>query len=653
MKFILPIFLLLLLLQPNSAQDFDPFSLPSAKKAPAKTESQVTLRSEVSPIVAGEPFTVALTIEHPEGWHSYYVNTGLIGEVFTPVWTLPDGFTADYQGWPTPHLSTSFGYNTIGYEGTVSHLFTITPSQDLAPGDEVALTLEARWQICNDAGCISEKYAGVLNLSVAEASEPTADSIQLFEKARSHYPSAPGNTEVAASERDNLITLTITNASELQADKLQFFDEDGQVDVQQAQTAVKEGDTIILQVSRNLGNDLTGAGPVQDQLKGILTDGSTSLLIRTPLLGVSLEVAAAPAAGETTTATDSPEAIAEMAKLYDPTTKINFETLGKQVETTLWTALFGAFVGGILLNLMPCVFPVLGLKVMGFVEQAGNDAKKIRLHGLAFTAGLVAAMWVLAGIILFLKLSLGREVNWGQQMGNSYFVGAIIILLFVLGLNMAGVFEMGTSLTSAGQKVKKKGYTGSFFSGILTTLIATPCSGPFLGAAMSYTLSQPAFIALFLFTIFALGIALPYLLLSFFPALINKLPRPGAWMETFKVTMSFALFATVAFFMKTFGNQTGVDGLALLLMGLVVLGLALYFFGRWTLPHLKANKRLWQGKVLPSVIAGGGLYLAVSAMKLDPPQVALAHGWESWHPGKVEHSRAKKRIVWVDYTADW
>lgn len=650
MKFIFTLFLLFL---PLAAQDFDPFDLPSAQAAPDKIASQTTLQAEVSTIAPGEPFAVVLTISHPEKWHSYYLNTGLIGEIFTSSWSLPDGFVAEYQGWPTPHLSSSFGYQTIGYEGTVSHLFTITPPETLAVGETAALTLEARWQICNDTSCVSEKFEGTLNLPVGERSEIAADQVSLFEKARSHYPQISEEIEVTAAENDNVITLSISGAGKLQAEGLRFFDEDGQVDVQKPHTATQEGDTIVLQVPRNLGTDISGAGPVKPELRGILTDGSSSFLIQTPLQGVTAAAISEPSGEVAVTTVDSPEAIAEMAKLYDPSTKINFVTLGKQVETTLWTALFGAFVGGILLNLMPCVFPVLGLKVMGFVEQAGNDSKKIRLHGLAFTAGLVAAMWVLAGIILFLKLSLGREVNWGQQMGNSYFVGAIIILLFVLGLNMAGVFEMGTSLTSAGQKIQKKGYSGSFFSGILTTLIATPCSGPFLGAAMSYTLAQPAGIALFLFTIFALGIAFPYLLLSFFPALINKLPRPGAWMETFKVTMSFALFATVAFFMKTFGAQTGVDGLGLLLMGLVILGLALYFFGRWTLPHLKASKRLWQGKVLPLAIAGGGLYLAVSAMRLEPPQTALAHGWESWHPGKVEMSRSKNRIVWVDYTADW
>lgn len=361
---------------------------------------------------------------------------------------------------------------------------------------------------------------------------------------------------------------------------------------------------------------------------------------------------------------DTPEQIAEMAMLYDPTAKVNYLTLkelggNRRRAMTLWTALFGAFIGGMLLNLMPCVFPVLGLKVMGFVEQAGEEASKVRKHGLAFAAGLVVSMWILAGIIMTLKLSFGKSVNWGQQMGNPYFVCAIIILLFLLGLNMVGVYEIGTSLTRVGGGVQgRKGYTGSFFSGILTTLIATPCSGPFLGAAMSYTLAQNALTAMFLFTVFALGIASPYLLLAFFPAMIKRLPRPGAWMETFKVTMAFALFATVAFFMKTFGTQTGVAGLSWLAMALVVLGMAAYFYGHWSPLHIKPFTRRWFGFVLPLVIAALGLWMCYDAAGQKSTQTIehLAGGlpWQEWNPGKVEYTLAKKKkVVWVDYTADW
>jgi thiol:disulfide interchange protein DsbD len=316
-------------------------------------------------------------------------------------------------------------------------------------------------------------------------------------------------------------------------------------------------------------------------------------------------------------------------------------------------------VGGMILNLMPCVFPVLGLKVMGFVKQAGSDPRKIRLHGIAFAGGLVVSMWVLAGIILMVKLALGQDVNWGAQMGNPYFVCAMIVLLFVLGLNMSGVFEFGTSMTRVGGTLQgKQGYSSSFLSGVLTTLIATPCSGPFLGAAMSYTLAQTAITAMFLFTIFALGIATPYLLLCFFPALINRLPRPGAWMETFKVTMAFALFATVAFFMQAFGGQTGAAGLSWLAMALVVIGLAAYYYGTWSAPHVSKLKRLLFGYTMPALIAGLGIWMCYSAasQRNESAGAYSAGGlaWQDWNPGKVEYSLAKHdRPIWVDYTAHW
>jgi thiol:disulfide interchange protein DsbD len=238
-------------------------------------------------------------------------------------------------------------------------------------------------------------------------------------------------------------------------------------------------------------------------------------------------------------------------------------------------------------------------------------------------------------------------------MGNPYFVAGIIVLLFLLGLNMAGVFEIGTSLTSVGSSAQKKGYTGSFFSGILTTLIATPCSGPFLGAAMGYTLAQPPGIAIFLFTVFALGIASPYLVLSFFPSLIAKLPRPGAWMETFKITMAFALFATVAFFARTFGAQTGVRGLSWLVMALVVIGLAMFIYGQWSPSEVKAGRRFVIGYGLAGLILALGGYMCYDAARQEGEIVS--HGeWESWAPGKVEYTLAQENpIIWVDYTADW
>ena len=353
---------------------------------------------------------------------------------------------------------------------------------------------------------------------------------------------------------------------------------------------------------------------------------------------------------------DTPEQLKKLAGLYNVNSKVNYVRLdGSTGNGSFMTALIGAFLGGMLLNLMPCVFPVLGLKVMGFVEQAGNDPKKIRLHGLAFAFGLIFSMWVLAGVILVIKAS-GSDVAWGQQMSNSYFIGGVVILLFVLGLNLVGVFEMGLFMTRVGGGGRKEGYTGSFVSGIITTLVATPCSGPFLGAAMGYTLAQPPIIALFLFTIFGLGIAMPYLVMSFFPALIKLLPRPGEWMETFKKLMAFTLFAAAAFFAKAFAVLTGYDGMGLFLIALCVISLGLFFYGKYSPEYIKGSKRYVWGWLAPLLICGGGLWIYTSAAKYEAPQLASKiseDGWRPWVPGRVEQQLAQKKAVWVDYTADW
>ena len=357
----------------------------------------------------------------------------------------------------------------------------------------------------------------------------------------------------------------------------------------------------------------------------------------------------------------TPEDIAAGAKLYDVNKKVPFVTLdGKEEKPlTLLRALPLAFLGGLILNLMPCVFPVLGIKIMGFVQQAGEDERKVKLHGLVFGLGILVSMWVLSGIIVALIQVWGKEINWGVQLTQPLFLAGIITLLFLLGLNMAGVFEMGTSLTGAGAGLQqKKGYAGSFFSGILTTLIATPCSGPYLGLLMGYTLAQAVPVALLIFTVFALGIAFPYVLLSFFPKLISKLPRPGAWMETFKVSMSFALFATAAFFLTSFLGQTGAKAGGWFIGGLVVLAMAAWAYGRWFTPATpKAKKYLW-GLAFPAVLAVFFAFMTWDASSQRVQKIPLSHSdlaWHEWFPGKIElaQQREPERIIWIDYTAVW
>ena len=413
-----------------------------------------------------------------------------------------------------------------------------------------------------------------------------------------------------------------------------------------------EFDALEVEVEISAQVCLTGCLPVDDRLQ-LGFAGNEPLDYAREDLEVVLPDTAGPAAEESGKAVQqlSDEELAEIAKLYDPEQPIEYDAKNK--APTFWVAMLGIFFGGMLLNLMPCVFPMLGLKVLGFVDQAGKDKWKIKVHGIAYAVGLILCVWVLGGALLAIRFASGGEINWGAQMGNPYFMGFIIILLFGLGLNLVGVFEIGLFMTRLGGGESKGGYFGSFISGVLTTLVATPCSGPFLGAAMSYTLIQPVAIAMFLLTVFGLGIAAPYVLLSFFPALTKALPRPGGWMETFKKLMGFTMFGAAAFFARSFGAQTGVDGYNWLLVAICVLSLAAFFYGKWSPGYTKFGTKLVWGWVTPLILAGVGVWVFTIAAAYEAPPVRSDGKWELWAPGIVEHRQSEGKIVWVDYTADW
>ena len=610
-------FLLLLSLIPwsgaLSADDVDPFSLPSAKSVPKKERTEAVLLSEVSAITPGQPFTVALKLTHPEGWHSYYLNTGLIGEVLKSEWVFPEGFSARYLGWPTPHLSSSFGFNTIGYEGVVYHLYEITPSSNLTVGENARIELSSSWQICDDQGCIPENTQQTIELPIAEASNIDPSVAAEFKKARDHYPKTSKELSVEASEANDVITLTISPAGNLQTGSLNFFDEDGQVSVQAPHVATKEGDIITLKLPRNLGNEYADPGPELDQLIGILTDGNLSYSVDTLL--------AAPEAEKT---------------------PVSF--------SSLLPILTGMFVGGLILNLMPCVFPVIGIKIMGFVDQAGHDRKKIMMHGLAFAGGVFASFWLLTLIML-----LGGIKNWGGQLENPYVMFVLIIVMLLLAMNMYGVFEIGVGATSVGSDLtRKEGLAGSFFSGVLATVVATPCSAPFLGAALGAAVALPNFWFFIAFTVMAAGLALPYLTLSAFPGLVKKLPRPGAWMESFKQGMSFLLFATVGYLLWVYSDQVfhrdyGLKGL-FVMIGLSLIAASGWVWGRWTTP-IRKTKTKWIARAVTLLLFLSGIVLASPGQEEESKAVTIE--WQKWTKKKEQEALAEGRPVYIDFTAKW
>lgn len=621
---------------------------------------------EFTSVTPGQSFQVALELKHGEGYHSYFTNPGTVGYPLGVDWQLPEGITASGILFPTPHKTVvgegADAYNTYGYEGTTIFLVTFAIAQDTPIGD-LTIAGEAGWQECDDTGCLPKSQDVSFKITIGDSNTLNSAKSAAFKSANATLPQSSADWEITATETDNVITLTATFPADTRIiGGKHFYASDFQVDAQAAQDFTVEGNTLTGTLPRNLGNEklFLEAAEVLNTLTGVLevelADGSTrGYRISTERKGEVAEIESSKGhEASFIRATDEQKA-AGLA-LWNPDAEIDYVLLGGAAEEklTFIVSLGLVLIGGLLLNLMPCVFPVLGIKIMGFVAQAGEDERKIKIHGLVFGLGLLVAMWVLAAIIIALDLS------WGQQLGNPIFLGSIIILLFLLGLNLFGLFEFGTRMTSVGGDLQsKKGYSGSFFSGVLTTLIATPCSGPFLGVVMGYALSLDSKLMQFvIFTVFALGISLPYVILGFFPKAIKKLPQPGPWMESFKQLMAFAMFATVAFFLKSYIAIVGLDNFSIFLFALVAIALAAYIYGRWGTPYKSAKQRRVIGYGIAGTFAAIGLATAFATAELDTDNKSTAQNvgklaWTEWYPGIVEASRGNQRIMWLDFTADW
>ncbi len=629
----------------------DPFEDPFAaaeqgqkKESTSKTEMLIDTKA----IAPGTPFTISLKITHPPEWHSYFHNDGLgVSKVPTITWQLPEGFTAGDLQWPTPHRTDFFGSLTYSYLDTNYFSSLITPPADLPVGRDVSIGFKADWQTCKEM-CKDETFSKTLTLPVQASAEPDSEVRAALDTYNQRQ--VPGETPedwiVSAEDDGTSITLRIKTGEKLQED-LFFYDYDRQIDPQAKQEFTSpEPGLWELVVPRSTGKELGGKpGPNLPRLKGILA-GHEHLLPGSDRPAVWIETAflgkedSNPPPSDTGAPADGAAA---------PTIPA--------VEQSLLKILGLAFLGGLILNLMPCVFPVLGLKIMGFVQQAGDDPARVKKHGLVFAAGLLVSLWVLAAILIALVVLGGQYLGWGFQLNDPRFLAVMIMIFFVMALNLSGLFELGTSMTGVGGNLAhKKGYSGSFFSGILTTLVATPCTGPFLGVAMTFALQQPIHISFLVFTTLGLGIASPYLLLSFSPKLLNKLPRPGAWMETFKKALAFPLYLAVVYFLNGFGTQTGRSGMIWLLTAMVVIAIALWIYGTWSTPGRGKHVRL-MGSASAVLFALLGIYTSVHAVQQKPDDAGGVGrhlgSFDStpWEPGIVRKLQEQGHVVFVDYTS--
>ena len=649
----------------------------------------VTLVSDSAAITPGQPFTIALRMQHEPHWHSYWINAGT-GYPTSLVWTLPAGFTASEIQWPTPHIVqdtagkiTGNGYNDENYL-----LVTITPplpefatsvdgsatgagsrpeqnseqtpggqlrqatagtnpgpvatgngaaaTGSLVPGSTVKLSAVAEWLMCKDVCMPGDARLDItFPVAAAGANDPAAKWTAAIATIRGKLPKPATDWIVTAARTDQTATLRLTPkpGTTHQPTDLHFFATDGYTDYSLPNTVTRENDAWVITAPLDAAAD-----KATTKLTGVLASAN-GWSEGASYGGLAIDVAFS----------DSMSASASVSQL---------STLNSQPQTapgSLLGTLLLAFVGGLILNLMPCVFPVLGIKILGFVNQSGNDRKKITAHGLVFALGVLVSFWALAGVLLVLRAG-GSQLGWGFQLQSPAFVFGMAVFMLIFALNLSGLFEVGLSATGAGANLQmKEGFGGSFFTGALATLVATPCSAPFLAPALGAALSLSAFESILIFTAIAIGLALPYLLLSIFPQAIKLLPRPGAWMETFKQFMAFPLYATVGWLLWVLAGQTKDDDNALLLIafGFVIVAMAAWAYGRFGQAHGKPSRQL-AGRVLAAALLAGGLYTGwPKTAGATPTDGSYQVAWEKWSPEAIAAAQAAGKFVYVDFTARW
>ncbi|UWZ83170.1 protein-disulfide reductase DsbD family protein [Occallatibacter riparius] len=623
----------------------------------------------------GRPAKAGLYFKLEPGWHVYWKNAGDAGEPPRIKWTLPQGISASALLFPVPKRLPVGPLMDFGYENEVLFSFSLTAGSDAKPGP-VTLQAHVNWLVCREV-CIPGKADLAITRAVGDAAgAPIEPDAGLYARLADKLPAAlPAKSKLGFVSTPAGFKLTVeTGRRETEAS---FFPADQDV-IQNAApqkvTPTAKGLTLEIAKDANLAK-------APDALRGVIElSGGRAYEIAAPQGAVKAGQAQAsgaeapsPAAADAgakapaypkadaaapaATGTNAPAAGAPSAPAW--------QGAGPRAATQPGFAkvIALAFLGGIILNLMPCVFPVLFLKGLALVNSGAEERHRLRAHGLVYTAGIVVSFWALVGLLLGLRAA-GARLGWGFQFQSPVFLFLMAGLLFFLGLSLAGQFEIGLSLTSTGGSLaQKQGYTGSFFTGVLAVIVATPCTAPFMGAAIGYALAAPAIATFAVFTMLALGLAAPYLVLTLQPAWTHILPRPGAWMEVLRQAVSVPIFGTVIWLAWVVANAYGATMLAALLASFLLLAIAGWFLGRWP---AKAWSAVLAGVIILCVI-GLGMY---SSLELAPDNtiknlaredgpyaqsLILPAGtvWEQWSSSSVSEHVAAGTPVFVDFTAKW
>ncbi len=588
---------------------------PGPVKALHLTVEMVTAGPQIA---QGGRQTVGFVFAMEEGWHVYWRNAGFAGYPPRVKWTLPEGISAGPLQYPAPErlpLDTTVDY---GYEDSVAYPVTIeaAPRIKADKSGNVHLAANLNWLVCKQV-CVPGKAELGLDLKLAPKGTVVnrdGEKVGALGSALHSLPKPlPAKFKLTAnSSGDNLLLTAITGTRETDAEFYPIDPDTIADSSSQLADVLEDGTRIHLQRSAS-------AKTAPKELHGLLKlSGEESYEITVPVTpGAPQPVQAASGA--------SAEGI------------------------TAVSAIALAFVGGMLLNLMPCVFPVLFLKALSLLQTSGKERRHVRSHGVAYTLGIVASFWLVVAVLLALRAG-GRQLGWGFQLQSPGFVAVLAALLFFFALSLAGMFDLGLTLTSAGDSLTQKGgHSGSFFTGVLAAVVATPCVGPFMGAAIGFALAQPAILTFLVFTSLALGLAAPYLALTLHPAWVRFLPRPGAWMELLKQITALPLFATVIWMVYLYGRlftggsdtSEGILRIALLLCCLMLIAIAAWVLGRW--PARRTST------LVAFVIAIAAIALPLSASRATEKATI----WQPFSAEAVRQARAGGKAVFVDFTAAW
>jgi thiol:disulfide interchange protein DsbD len=585
------------------------------------------LIAQTKGVAPGQTVWLAVRQEIEKGWHTYWRNPGDAGEPTRLTWSLPPGWKAGQIVWPAPGRLPVGPLMDYGYQGEVLLPVALTAPADARPGTRARISVQAAFLVCAET-CVPADATLTLDLPVTAGPAPRdGEAGREIAKALQQAP-RKADLDAVFARTPKGVALAVTGPAVRTADKAgaYFYPYASGVIQHPQPQAVEQGpDGLTLTLAPG-GDFQPGKSPAS--LDGVLE-----------LDGTALEIAARPGVPPAGAAGLGPPPAARP---------------GGEAALGVATAAALAFLGGLILNLMPCVFPVLAMKALALAGHAG-ESMGARRQGLAFAAGVIVTFLGLAAALIALKAA-GQAVGWGFQLQAPAVVAGLALLILAVGLNLSGVFEVGLGLQGAGQGLASRGgLAGAFFTGALSVVVAAPCTAPFMGPAVGWALTQAPAAALAVFLALAVGFALPFVLVAYAPRLIARLPRPGPWMDSLKKLLAFPMFAAAAWLAWVLSVQAGSDGLARLLAAAVVLALAAWLAG------VAQRRRAAGGKAAGlGLLAGLAAALALGAALIPPYATAKAGapssgllGAEAYSPARLAELQAQGHPVFVDYTAAW